>query len=138
MECRRVLFRSDFLASLKQQKRKKLKQDSKKVRQAGVQFRWLQGRDIDDEALGFFYRCYTQSYLEHGNAPYLNHEFFLSLRASMAENMVIVLAAQDGEPVASALNLRSNRTLYGRYWGSMRSEEHTSEHRSLMRTSYAV
>src|SRR3546814_4444852 len=38
----------------------------------------------------------------------------------MAENMVIVLAEQDGQPVASALNLRSNRTLYGRYWGSMR------------------
>src|SRR3546814_17544085 len=34
--------------------------------------------------------------------------------------MVIVLAGQDGQPVASALNLRSNRTLYGRYWGSMR------------------
>ncbi|WP_412034064.1 GNAT family N-acetyltransferase [Pollutimonas sp. M17] len=110
----------DFLGGLNQQKRKKLKQDSKKVMQAGVQFRWLQGRDIDDQALDFFYRCYTQTYLEHGNAPYLTPEFFQQLRGAMPESMVLVLAEQEGKPVASALNLRSERTLYGRYWGSMR------------------
>jgi predicted N-acyltransferase len=110
----------DFLASLNQQKRKKLRQDSKKVVQAGVSFRWLQGQGIGDGELEFFYRCYTQTYLEHGNAPYLTRDFFKHLHADMAENMVLVLAEQDGEPVASALNLRSGHTLYGRYWGSMR------------------
>jgi len=110
----------DFLASLNQQKRKKLRQDSKKVGQAGVSFRWLQGQGIGDGQLEFFYRCYTQTYLEHGNAPYLTRDFFKRLHADMAENMVLVLAEQDGKPVASALNLRSGHTLYGRYWGSMR------------------
>lgn len=109
-----------FLLSLSQQKRKKLKQDRKKVAQAGVRFRWLQGQQIDTDTLAFFYRCYTQTYLEHGNTPYLNLAFFQALHASNADCMVIVLAEQDGQAIAAALNIRDEQTLYGRYWGSLR------------------
>lgn len=107
-----------FLAEMSQQKRKKLKQDRKKTQQAGVVFRWLQGDAIDDSALTFFYECYCRTYYEHGNAPYLNMEFFTLLRQSMAQNMLIVLAEQNGQPIACALNIRSKDRLYGRYWGS--------------------
>lgn len=108
----------DFLAQMSQQKRKKLKQDRKKAQQAGVVFRWLQGDAIDDCVLAFFYECYRRTYYEHGNAPYLNMEFFTLLRQSMARNMVLVLAEQHGQPIACALNIRSKNRLYGRYWGS--------------------
>ncbi|AEC18983.1 hypothetical protein PT7_0443 [Pusillimonas sp. T7-7] len=110
----------DFLSSLSQQKRKKLKQDRKKSDQAGVRFRWLQGSQIDDYTLAFFYRCYSQTYLEHGNAPYLNLSFFQALHANMADNLVIILAEQDGQAIAAALNILDGQTLYGRYWGSLR------------------
>lgn len=109
----------DFLASLNQQKRKKIKQDRKKSLEANVSFHWLQGDEIDDDTLAFFYQCYYQTYMEHGNAPYLSHDFFIRLRRSMAKNMMIVLAEKDGAPIASALNIRGNNTLYGRYWGSI-------------------
>lgn len=108
-----------FLASLNQQKRKKLKQDRKKTQQAGVRFRWLQGAQIDAEVLDFFYRCYQQTYLEHGNLPYLSLSFFQRLHADLPACMVIVLAEREGVPIAAALNLRSVSTLFGRYWGSM-------------------
>ena len=110
----------DFLGSLTQQKRKKLKQDRKKSVQAGLEFKWLQGRQIDERVLTFFFRCYSQTYLEHGNPPYLNLAFFQSLHASMAENLVIILVEQDGEPIAAALNILDGSTLYGRYWGSLK------------------
>lgn len=110
----------DFLANFSQQKRKKIKQDRKKAIQAQVGFRWLQGDEIDDITLRFFYRCYHQTYMEHGNAPYLSLDFFMELRRTMPASMVIVLAEQGGEPIASALNIRSRNTLYGRYWGSVR------------------
>ncbi|MCC2596455.1 GNAT family N-acetyltransferase [Pusillimonas sp. MFBS29] len=109
-----------FLHSLNQQKRKKLKQDKKKVAQAGVGFRWLEGSQITEEILAFFYRCYAQTYLEHGQTPYLNLAFFQALYACNSECMVIVLAEQDGQPIAAALNIRDEQTLYGRYWGSLR------------------
>ncbi|MGB6103924.1 MAG: GNAT family N-acetyltransferase [Pusillimonas sp.] len=110
----------DFLASLNQQKRKKLKQDRKKSVQAGVKFRWLQGNQIDEDTLAFFYRCYSKTYLEHGNAPYLSLAFFQALHAHMAASMVIIMAEQDGQPMAAALNISDGRALYGRYWGSLR------------------
>jgi len=109
----------EFLAGMTQQKRKKIRQDRKKVESAGIRFRWLQGNDVDAASLDFFYRCYRRTYLEHGNPPYLNSAFFEQLRTSMADSMVLVLAEQDGRPVASALNILGPRTLYGRYWGSL-------------------
>lgn len=44
----------DFLAQMNQEKRKKLRQDRRRVREAGVTYRWLRGADIDDAALDFF------------------------------------------------------------------------------------
>lgn len=108
----------DFLAHLNQKTRKKLRQDSRKVAQAGIAFRWLEGRQIDDDALAFFFRCYADTYLVRGRRPYLNLDFFQRLRADMPESLFIVQALRDGEPIACALSLRDDEALYGRYWGS--------------------
>ncbi len=110
----------EYLSGMNQQKRKKLRQDQKKVQRAGVTFRWLQGDEIDATALAFFYECYCRTYYEHGNAPYLNMEFFNCLRQTMTDTMVLVVAEQKEEPVACALNLRGADRLYGRYWGCTR------------------
>jgi len=108
----------DFLGSLTQSKRKKIKQDQKKVVQSGITFRWLQGREISANALEFFFNCYCRTYFEHGNAPYLNRDFFALLGNSMADSLVLIVAEKESKPVASALNIRSADTLYGRYWGA--------------------
>lgn len=108
----------DFLAALNHDKRKKIKQDRKKVAQAGIRYRWLRGRDIDTPALDFFYDCYCRTYYEHGNPPYLNADFFRRLHEQMPDAMVLVLAVQGDAPVAAALNLQGGDALYGRYWGS--------------------
>ncbi|WP_397475743.1 GNAT family N-acetyltransferase [Pusillimonas sp.] len=108
----------DFLSRLNQKNRKKLKQDKKKSLQAGLRFQWLVGRDIDDAALDFFYHCYERTYFEHGNPPYLNKPFFEQLAAGMPENLVIVMASSGSTPIACALNIQSEDTLYGRYWGA--------------------
>lgn len=107
----------DFLSTLSQKHRKKIKQDSKKAYQAGVSFRHLRGQEIDDNSLDFFYRCYEKTYIEHGNLPYLSLQFFLQLISSMADNIVLILAEQQGHAIAAAFNLRNDTHLYGRYWG---------------------
>lgn len=107
----------DFLAQLTQVKRKKLRQDRKKVAAAGVSFRWLTAREIDGATLRFLYLCYVQTYLEHGNAPYLNLDFFERIHDRCPETLVIVLAERRGNPIAAALNIRHRDKLYGRYWG---------------------
>lgn len=107
-----------FLSSLTQQKRKKINQDRKKSTQSGIHFHWLQADEIDDKSLTFFFKCYCRTYLEHGNAPYLNYDFFLRLRETMKSSLLIVLAERGGKAIASALNIRGPDSLYGRYWGT--------------------
>ncbi|OZI81377.1 MULTISPECIES: GNAT family N-acetyltransferase [Bordetella] len=110
----------DFLGAFSHDKRKKIRQDRKKVAAERVSFRWLRGADIDAAALDFFYQCYRHTYLAHGNPPYLNPAFFRQLHAEMPDALVLILAEQDGQPVAAALNLQADGVLYGRYWGARR------------------
>ncbi len=107
-----------FLAQLAQDKRKKIRQDSKYVAAAGISYRWLEGEQLTPEHLSFFFRCYVQTYLEHHSQPYLSEEFFQHAHAQGALHFVLVLAERDQQPVACALNVRAENTLYGRYWGS--------------------
>ena len=114
-----------FLASLAQDKRKKIRQERRKVQEAGVRFRWLQGRDIGSADWDFFYRCYERTYLEHGNAPYLQRSFFARMQDEMPENWLLFIAEHgEGEHrqaiAASLIGLDpQERIAYGRYWGAL-------------------
>ena len=108
-----------FLASLAQDKRKKIRQERRKVAQAGVTFRHAQGTAIDARDWDFFYRCYERTYLEHGNPPYLTRDFFRRMAKTMPENWLIFIAERDGRPVACSLIAVSEGVAYGRYWGAL-------------------
>jgi uncharacterized protein len=108
-----------FLGALAHDKRKKIRQERRKLRDAGVRFRWLLGRDIRSEDWLLFTRCYKSTYRAHHSTPYLNRAFFERLGEVLPENVMLVVAELDGNPVASALNLFSEKVLYGRYWGAV-------------------
>ncbi|EWS64560.1 hypothetical protein Y695_02198 [Hydrogenophaga sp. T4] len=110
-----------FLASLQQEKRKKIRQERRKVAEAGVSFRWSRGADISSNDWDFFYRCYERTYLEHGNAPYLNRDFFHRLAHSVPENWLLFVAEREGRPVAASLIGidAEHGVAYGRYWGAL-------------------
>ena len=93
----------DFLASLSQDKRKKIRQERRKVAEAGVRFHWARGADIAPADWAFFYRCYERTYLEHGNAPYLTPAFFDAMARDMADAWVLFIAERGGMPIASSL-----------------------------------
>ena len=98
-------FRSfdDFLASLSQEKRKKIRQERRKVADAGVTFRSSLGADISPSDWDFFYRCYERTYLEHGNAPYLSRNFFQRMADTMPQNWLLFVAEREGQPMAASL-----------------------------------
>ncbi|MCC2676755.1 MAG: family N-acetyltransferase [Ramlibacter sp.] len=108
-----------FLASLTQEKRKKIRQERRKVAEAGVTFRHAQGQAIAPADWDFFYRCYERTYLEHGNAPYLLPGFFERMAQTMPENWLLFIAQRDGKPVASSLIGIGGDAAYGRYWGAL-------------------
>ena len=132
----------DFLVSLSQEKRKKIRQERKKVADAGITFRWALGKDITREDWDFFYQCYERTYYEHGNAPYLSRDFFQRMQDTMPENWLMFIAAHDDgnkkQNIATSLiaacarfdwskgqfdtqKLPENQVLtaYGRYWGAL-------------------
>lgn len=108
-----------FLASLNHDKRKKLKQERKRVAASGVQIVRKSGAALSPADWQFFYRCYANTYRQHRATPYLNERFFQHLGELFAEQCLLVIAYQDGEPLAAALNLFDSERLYGRYWGAL-------------------
>jgi predicted N-acyltransferase len=108
-----------FLATLSHDKRKKIKQERRKVREAGVTTRRLVGSEITTEDWRFFTRCYNNTYREHLSTPYLTRAFFERIGATLGDHLLLVVAERDGRPIASALDVFTNTTLYGRYWGSI-------------------
>ncbi|MET3475211.1 GNAT family N-acetyltransferase [Variovorax atrisoli] len=113
-----------FLSSLSHDKRKKIRQERRKVADAGVRFRWSRGADIGKADWDFFYRCYERTYREHGNPPYLTRDFFRRMADTMPEAWLLFVAERDGKPMASSLIALSTEpdsplVAYGRYWGAL-------------------
>jgi predicted N-acyltransferase len=110
-----------FLASLQQDKRKKIRQERRKVAEAGVTFRWSRGADIRAADWDFFYRCYERTYLEHGNAPYLKPAFFQHMAQQMPQHWLLFVAEREGQAIASSLIGidEAAGVAYGRYWGAL-------------------
>jgi predicted N-acyltransferase len=113
-----------FLTSLSQEKRKKIKQERRRVADAGVTFRTSVGAAISTADWDFFYRCYERTYLEHGNAPYLSRAFFERMQQDMPDNWVLFVADREGHAIASSLVAvqglgTENAVAYGRYWGAL-------------------
>ena len=106
----------DFLARLSHARRKNIRQERRRVRDAGVSVRTLDGKDLARADWEFFNRCYRGTYAAHRSTPYLNLEFFLRLPP---EHVVMVLAEHAGKRIAASLLIRDEDTLYGRYWGSI-------------------
>lgn len=108
-----------FLAEMSHDKRKKIKQERRKLRELGVRFEWLEGKDITEDDWQFFNRCYRATYREHQSTPYLNLDFFLSIGRDMPEHLVLVKAWLGYQPIAVALNVKNGDRLFGRHWGSI-------------------
>jgi predicted N-acyltransferase len=122
-----------FLATLTQDKRKKIRQERRKVAEAGVRFRHVAGPDITRSDWDFFYRCYERTYLEHGNPPYLNRDFFQRMADTMPEHWLMFIAERNGQPIATSLiatcaysagatgqnSIETIKVAYGRYWGAL-------------------
>ena len=116
----------EFLADMNHDKRKKIRQERRKVREAGIEFRWVEGQEIGRDEWMFFNRCYRRTYREHHSTPYLNLDFFLRIGQTMPQHLVLIMAYRNGRPLAASLNVRNATRLFGRYWGTL--EYHAGLH----------
>jgi len=115
-----------FLATLNHAKRKKIRQERRRVREAGISFEWFEGGAITDALWVFFDRCYRDTYRQHHSTPYLNLDFFRAVSRGMADNLALIVALRERRPIAASINVHSKRRLCGRYWGAL--EYHPALH----------
>ncbi len=108
----------DFLASFSHDKRKKVKQERRKLAEAGVVFERRCGSEITAADWAFFFQCYESTYRAHHSTPYLTPGFFEEIGSVLPAHTMLVLGLREGRRLCAALDIYTADTLWGRYWGT--------------------
>ena len=108
-----------FLGELSSSKRKNLRKERAAVARQGIRFDWLTGNDITEAHWDRFFEFYTDTGSRKWGHPYLTREFFSRIGASMADQIVLIMARRGSDYIAGALNLMGEGTLFGRNWGTL-------------------
>lgn len=107
-----------FLAALSSRKRKNIRKERRQAADS-VSIRRLAGGDITEAHWDAFWLFYQDTGARKWGTPYLTREAFSLIGQTMADRIVLVLAEENGHPIAGALNLLDGEALYGRYWGTL-------------------
>ncbi len=116
----------DFLDTLSRDKRKRIRQERRKVQEAGIEFSCVTGDRATAQQWAFFATCYLHTLRQYNSPHQLNEEFFQRIGAALPQHTLLVMAMRDGRPIASALNYIGKEALYGRSWGTF--EFHSGLH----------
>jgi len=107
----------DFLAHFSSAKRKQVKRERRRVKEAGIEFRLLDGHDATREDWDEFHQLYESTFDKKGGYATLSRAFFQQIAQTMPDQVLLVQAIHEGDVVAAAFNLVGDETLYGRHWG---------------------
>ena len=106
-----------FLETLQPKKRKNIKQERRKVNDAGVRIRCLNGYTASEQDWARFAFFYQHTFESKWGIPTLNEGFFKAVAKALPEQVLLVMADKDNECIAGSLMYISNTRLYGRHWG---------------------
>ncbi|MGI9260446.1 MAG: GNAT family N-acetyltransferase [Woeseiaceae bacterium] len=108
----------DFLATFSSAKRKKAKRDRRHVTEQGIRFRRVSGSEADAAIWKDVYELISITFLRRGSLPYFSLDFFMEVSRQLPENILLVVAEKNRQPIAAAVFFDTANTLYGRYWGA--------------------
>ncbi|WP_339106830.1 GNAT family N-acetyltransferase [Roseovarius rhodophyticola] len=107
----------DFLGSLSSRKRKNIRKERAQAQGCGVEIVQLTGDQIRPAHWEYIWTFYQDTGARKWGMPYLTRAFFDMAHDMLRDDILLVLALRDGEPVAGALNMIGRDALFGRYWG---------------------
>jgi hypothetical protein len=107
----------DFLAQLKPKKRKNIKQERRKVQEAGVTLKRLNGHSATEQDWQDFAYFYQKTFAEKHSLATLNQGFFQAVADALPDQVLLVMAQREGKNIAGSLMFQSDTTLFGRHWG---------------------
>jgi hypothetical protein len=110
----------DFLGALSSRKRKQIRRERRDAEASGFVLKTLRGHEITPRHWEAFHRFYMSTTdKKWGRSAYLKKAFWPLLGERLGARVVLMVAEQDGVPVAGALNLLGRDALYGRNWGCL-------------------
>lgn len=115
-----------FLAQLSSRKRKNIRKERSTAQGFGGEIRQLTGDEIQPHHWDAFWTFYQDTGSRKWGSPYLTRAFFDIAHDTMRDDILLVMAERDGQPVAGALNFIARDALFGRYWGCI--EDHPCLH----------
>lgn len=108
----------DFLQTFSATKRKKVKQDRRRVTDAGIRFRAVSGGEMSTADWDTAYALISTTFERRGALPYFDRQFFTAVSDAMPQDILVIFAHLGAHCVAAAVFYEGPQTLYGRYWGS--------------------
>jgi uncharacterized protein len=109
----------DFLATLNSRHRKAIKRERREAVASGITIHCLTGSDITEDAWDAFFAFYMETGSRKWGRPYLTRAFFSLVGATMAEDVLLVMAKRNNRWIAGAINFIGSDTLFGRNWGAI-------------------
>lgn len=116
----------DFLDALSSRKRKNIRKERAQAQGFGGEIVQLTGDQIEPHHWDAFWTFYQDTGARKWGSPYLTRAFFDHIHETMRDDVLMVLAQDQGRPIAGALNFIGQDRLYGRYWGC--TEHHPCLH----------
>ncbi|AVW92316.1 GNAT family N-acetyltransferase [Celeribacter baekdonensis] len=116
----------DFLDALSSRKRKNIRKERAQAQRFGGEIVQLSGVQIEPHHWDAFWTFYQDTGARKWGTPYLTRAFFDHIHETMRDDVLMVLALDQGRPIAGALNFIGQNRLYGRYWGC--TEHHPCLH----------
>jgi len=107
----------DILDLMASRKRKTLRRERREL--SDLTFHQLTGTAITPQHWDQFYRFYLATIDKKWGGAYLSREFFDIIGSTMADQILLVMAEDNGHMIAGALNFIGENTLYGRNWGAL-------------------
>jgi predicted N-acyltransferase len=107
----------EFLYRLSARKRKNIRRERRRVQEAGVSLRRLNGHTASDKDWQDFIFFYNRLFDQKWSMATFNEAFFKAVARAMPEQVLLVLADLEGKCIAGALMYAGATHLYGRHWG---------------------
>lgn len=109
----------DWLSTFKSKRRRNMRRERKKLREAGITVDVYEGDALTPEIMALAYDYYLSTIDKKAwGRQYLNQRFYELLAERLPHRVMVMIAREHGEPVGGALFLHKDGKLYGRYWGA--------------------
>jgi predicted N-acyltransferase len=111
---------SDYLGALSGKRRRQISRERRQLEGEGLEILHLTGDEILPEHAVLMHEFYLSTLDGKWGVPYLNRAFFDEVFSTMRDRVMLALARDGaGRAVAGALFFLKDRSLFGRYWGTV-------------------